>query len=152
MLPWEVWKLGRALWAELSSSGGAGVCVGVRTDPQPRAMGQGRTGVAEGMYQCAAPWSGPLRLTMRESASLGDGTLAGCWIQVLVAVFPTLGAGAPGLLTLQCLLSPVADLHRDPGLPCIHATMLTSGLRGYAMCGLNPGSPSRPISSLLGHL
>lgn len=66
--------------------------------------------MAEGMYQCAAPWSGPLRLTMRESASLGDGTLAGCWIQVLVATFPTLGAGAaPGLLTLQCLLSPVAD-------------------------------------------
>ena len=123
MPPWEVWKLGRGLWAELSSSGGR-VCVGgrVRTDPQPRAAGSrdGRGWLREGT-QRAAPRSGPLRLTVRGSASLGGGTLAGCSIQVLVAVFPASGAGvAPGFLNQQCLLSPVADPPPRSRAPCIH--------------------------------
>ena len=48
-------------------------------------------------------------------------TLAGCSIQVLVAVFPASGAGvAPGFLNQQCLLSPVADPPPRSRAPCIH--------------------------------
>lgn len=79
------------------------------------------------------------------------GLLAGCWIQVLLAVFPLWGRGALGF-------SPCGvcwwwlTLHRDPGLPASthHAHFRTEG--GYAMCGLNPELTSGPISSLLGHL
>ena len=93
-----------------SKDGGGDVC-GVRTEPQPRATGSkdGRGWLREGT-QHAAPQSGPLPLTMRGCASLGGGTPAGCWIQVLAAAFPASGPGAaPGLLNQQYLLSPVAD-------------------------------------------
>ena len=93
---------------------GAGMCVGVRTDPQPRATGSkdGPGWLREGT-QHAAPQSGPLPLTMRGCASLGGGTPAGCWIQVLAAAFPASGPGAaPGLLSQQCLVYTVGVRHR----------------------------------------